>query len=561
MYQKPLMIHSNERIIYLMEWLDSNGEIESKLLGFSTLIKAPEEVHTFHITPYSVWSAAAKDIRSDEIIDFLNRFSSNSLSDDLKEDIIQWVQDYGTLYLKRINGGLELIAKHSIIITKILQDEFVFERKIGEPTENTMYFNLADRAVLKERLFSLNLFVIDSTNIFGEPLEINIKPVTLQNQSFTLRAYQKEAINHYISNKDNAGGGGVIILPPGSGKTLVGLSIISKIKQATLIIVEDERCAEHWKEEIKDKTDFDPEHVSYINSENNEITPLTICTYPYLSQNDHAFNELMDKDWGLIIYDDAHRLPAETYMSTTNLSSKYKVALASTLARSDGRGDLIFPLIGPKWYETFPILLQKQGHIPIIDCIEIKVPLDEITGDKYNTAQIMRNNDDELRGIAAFNPMKEAVIKQILTKHWDKQILVASYRVNLGKELSEIFRKPIILAGKQENINLIEEFNINERDVLFGTSKVVEQSLFPNLDVLISISYHKGSEREEYLRVGKFFAVEDIRTKKKYFAVVSEMTVEEGDYVKRRRAMINYGFRFKIIEYRSIGEGRLNHES
>lgn len=546
--QRPVAVH-RDGTIYLFERDDSDGQIGQKLVQFAELVKAPEGIHTFRLTPYSLWSGAARQIPAENIINFLESNSINQIPNSLKRKIKTTMTTFNTIELRRQETTLILEAKHRLVMARILSNKKIADMVKCKPDTVTLHFDIDKRIELKKHLSKKGLFAKDASNVAGEHLDINLRMGTLENDPFSLRDYQKEAATAFLRYNDFAGGGGLIIMPPGTGKTLVGLAIMSQVKTSTLIIVDKPSTIDLWKTEIADKTDLSVKNVSAYSDTEATVQPVTIATYQQLATKSAFAKEVLSAKWGLVIYDDAHKIPAETYVETTDIESQFKLALASTLARSDQKGTEIYSLIGPKWYEILPRTLESRRFLRPVRYFEIRIPLE-------NGEHISRHrtaNDARQRRIAAFNSLKFRALDKLL--EWDKNIVIVTYYRNLAKSIAEKYQIPLLNTTKHPRRDqLIEHFNqaIGSRLVI---TSVLESLPVKNMDIILAVSYNKGSEREEYLRLGKVAAYQSGETG--YFvSLVSANTIEETDYKKRRRSLINCGYRYKIMHFQDfIKEG------
>ncbi|MCF8012532.1 MAG: DEAD/DEAH box helicase [Clostridiales bacterium] len=557
MYYKPLIVHKNGKI-FLIQDFDNDGHLAQKLTDFADMIKIPEGVSTFELSPYALWSAAAKGYEVENIISFLRNNSCNVLDKSLEIRINKNMMQYRSLKLFHSGKYLALQAVRSEIIEEILKkDKKLKEIVIQRANDCTLLFDTSRKIELKKQLFKREFFAIDATNKMGRALDINFLKVTRSGVDFKLRDYQIQAAREFLENKDKAGGGGVVIMPPKSGKTFVGLKVIGSLKTNTLIISEDSSSASSWKEEILDKTDLAEESILIYNSDRQAPEPITITTYRNLATNSEAFRYLSQQEWGLIIYDDAHKLPATTYRETADIPSKYKLALAATLDRSDNQGVLVFALIGPKWFEILPQTLRRQGYLSNVECREIKVPLSEKAEEEYLYLEKNSNDNKALLKVAAKNDKKKEALVHLIRPH--KRTVIASFFTDLAEQIGQDYQIDFITGQINPSIRLekVEKFNKEEINCLIHTL-VGEQLNLQNIDVIVSISYQEGSEREEYLRLGKLMEVNKKDYDGWFFSIISAGTVEEYYYKRRRKSLINYGYRFKILELKDLEEGGLS---
>ncbi|MCS0674632.1 helicase-associated domain-containing protein [Cytobacillus firmus] len=543
---KPLVIHPNSRNIFLLESLDKNYEVSQQLIEYADLIQAPEQVHTYNLTPYALWTAKAKKIGAEEVIIFLERNLQNVLSESLKEAIKKDMGHFGSLEFSIDEEKLILKSKTEELVIRIKEIDGIKGMILHTPSPTSLVFKLRYRKEIKKILFEHNLFVKDIICEFGKELDIKC--------TFSeLLDYQAAAVNAYLAYNHQAGGGGTIIMPPNSGKIIVGLKIIEELKTSTLVIVEDKYKVDKWKNEIMEKTDLSASNIAIFDQGGTPLKPITIGTYNNISAH---VDQL--KGFGLVIYDDAHNLPTPIHEKTVDLQAKNKLALASTLARSDGNGNLVLALIGPKWYEVlYPTLVNRHHQVPV-KCVEVKIPLPDDEWKDYLQRDIQRKvNPDTL------NSNKSIVASILLKKEITKRVLIVSYFKEAISKFSDSLDVERLTSklNEENRQRLIESFNNKEIDKLVTPSKLIENMTLNMVDVIIALSHQHGSEREEYLRLGKLLPAGDGKNEAVLYSLVSKNTDEERYYAKRRRKLINYGFHYKILLYQSLIEKGEFYES
>nr|WP_315363618.1 DEAD/DEAH box helicase family protein [Cytobacillus firmus] len=547
MYKKPLIIHEPSGFLYLLEWLDEEEMLKEKLITFSNLLKTPEEVSTFELTPYSLWTAAAKGFTEDEIISFLQENTQNEITESFQLKIKKNIREFGLLEFHSDGEFVVLKGRNNEIISFIkgIQD---IDIRIIDEDERSMTFQYWEKPEIKKILFTYDLFVKDVTKNVSKVFDLNILSKDSYGNKIELYEYQQEAVDSFMKYNHYAGGGGTIIMPPNSGKTLVALSIIESLKTTTLIVTENDSSIERWIEEIDEKTDYPHDKVGLISETTIDQKPITIGTYESVVKNLNSINE-----FGIVIYDDAHKLPADSYEQSTNVKSHYKLALTSTLARADNNGNRIFALVGPKWYEILPKSLINLGFQVPVNCIEIKIPLTELEAEKYKRAR----DNSERRGIAANNELKKRALEYILQKRPADRTLIVSYRIPLAEFYGSYLNLPVITSNTSSNEihRLNESWNEKRIKNLITASLIIEKKQLKEIDTMISISYQKGSRREEYLRIGKLLPAENEKQTANLFSLVTNNSIEEKDYFIRKRSLINYGFTFRIVTLEQLLEG------
>lgn len=532
MYKKPLVIHPDSRNIYLLEGLDKKGEVGQGLIGFTDLIQAPEQVHTYALTPYMLWTAKAKGIEVDYITHFLEQQSQNGVPVSLIEFIKKNMNHFGALQFSMDDDHLQLQARTEELISEIKALEGIQSKIVGHPDPKTLLFKARYRKEVKKLLFEHDLFAKDIVYEVGEELDIT-------STNLHLLDYQHAAVESFLTYNQQAGGGGTIIMPPNSGKILVGIKIIEALKTSTLIIVEDKHRAEKWKSELIEKTDLSESNITIFSKEDKSLKPITIGTYENLA---HQVEDL--EGFGFVIYDDAHKLPTPTHERTADIQATNKLALASTLARSDGNGHLVLALIGPRWYEVLHRTLVNRGHQVPVRCVEVKIPLPPDEWREYIARdQNKKVNPDTL------NSNKYKALSILLKKEKAKRLLVVSYFNEVTTACSDLIGIDTLTnhLGEDKQKYLISSFNSGEIDKLITSSKLIENMPLSVVEVMIALSHQQGSVREEYLRLGKLLPAEEWKEDAVLYSLVSLNTDEEIHYSKRRRRLINYGFHYRIL--------------
>lgn len=536
MYTKPLIVHPNSRNIYVIEDLDEKGEVSQQLTEYADLIKTPEQVHTFKLTPYALWTAKAKGTEAEEVILFLEEHSQNYLPDSFKQAIKKEMNHFGALEFLLEDEILILTSRVPELIADIKSIAQV-QSKIIRENRKSLSFRARYRKEIKKLLFDKNLFVKDPVYQFGDQLDIHVLDDRLLD-------YQEDAVDSYLSYNQEAGGGGTIILPPNSGHTAVGLKIIETLKTSTLIIVEDRYKMEKWKQVISENTDLSEQNISVFEHKNRELKAITIGTYEVVCD---YIDEL--HGFGLVIYDDAHKLPTPKHENTVDIKSRHKLALAATLARSEDNGNLVFTLVGPKWFEILHRTLEYKGYQVPVTCVEVKVPLQSNEWTDY-----VRRDQNKKVNAATLNSNKYKALLVLLKKEVTKRILIVSFHREVISKYNRLLKIDILSSDLNEENRqmLIDSFNKDEIDKLLTASKLIEHMSLLNVEVMIALSHQEGSEREEYLRLGKLLPKGEKKDSAILYSMVSSNTEEERFYSKRRRRLINYGFKYKILTYEEL---------
>lgn len=546
---KSLVIHNDNRI-YVIEQQDKTYKIEKQLNLFATSIKTPERIHTYEIDEYSLWSAAALDIKSIDILEFLKINSNNQMPENVKSYINDTIKDFWTVNFNYKDDHIVLIESNNVKVMKIVKEKIKErnekdkDKKIVIMKNKSLSFavNMDESQILKDILIKSNLFIKETVS--------NVSQIAIK-VDCELYEYQKEAVEAFINgNGKDIVKRGLVTMPPGSGKTLVGLKIIETLKVRTLILVEKQDSFNIWRDEIYEKTNFNQSVKDTIecNKINDNITIVT-----YRNTQGQLFEKINQERWGLIIYDDAHKLPSPKNQRTAFIASPYKLALGSIIHRADNNQNLIYKAIGPKLYSsTIKELEARNIHIKV-DCMEIKLP--------QNYWEI-KNSDEELHKEAK-NIYKLESYKLIEGKHGDGNYVIGTYYQDVGEKFyNDINNAELAISDKLPQKER-EEFlyHINSRNFYkLIASEIIEKLPLKNIDVYISISYKGSSNREEYLRIGKLKS-SNIKTDETidkigyYYALVNINTKEEEKYRERRDNMISYGYKFKIRDYNDLLKG------
>jgi DNA excision repair protein ERCC-3 len=548
---KPISVQSN-RIIYVFEKRDPENQIEYKINLFADLIKAPEGIHTYIIDEYSLWSAAARNATADNIISVLDKFSLNKVSTEVKKYINQSIKEFEEIKL--------LVDKEEIILNtnsdKICQ--FISDNKklkdilINKDELLTFVFKPQDRILLKKVFVeekSFNVFIEEELKGNEENNSNYIKKMQL---NVKLRKYQKNAVKAFMDDENKiVKKNGVICMPPGSGKNIVGLKIIEESNEQTLILVQDKESGDTWKEMILKKTNYAESDIG-----NQTVTNKSVVIMDYKYARDH-FDLLQFKQWGLIIYDDAHLIPANKTSQTVHLISKYKLGLTSILNREDGKGGYVLKYIGPKLYNITLKQLETEGYQIKVKCIEVKLPIDKNICEEYEQVSKRKNPGRRLYNIVGNNECKVECIKEI-NKYCNKKniVIFSTYEENENfaeaKQLGfEVMNGGNSKAGERTKKIYDMSNKLNYKLIVTG---IVEKMYLDDIDVAVSISYNGKSEREEFLRIGKLKSNTKGINYGLYFALVTEDTEEESAYRKRRDKMVRYGYNFVTLSYEEFIE-------
>jgi DNA excision repair protein ERCC-3 len=386
----------------------------------------------------------------------------------------------------------------------------------------------------------------------GESLDIVLRGESLAGLPFAPRDYQAEAARAVLGSGGPGTGYGVVALPCGSGKTVVGILIMSLLKTNTLILTPNVAAVHQWIEELLDKTGLGREQIAEYSGDSKSVAPVTIATYQIITWRPHRdsdfphFRLFRERQWGLIIYDEVHLLPAPVFRVTAELQAVRRLGLTATLIREDGAEDAVFSLVGPKRYDVPWKDLEGKGWIAEAICTEIRLDLPEQLKIPYAVAR-----SREKYRIASENPLKKDIVLQLIENHPDDQILVIGQYISQLNMLAKLIGAPLI-TGKTPN---------GERERIYGCFKRGEVRVIvvsrvanfaidlPDASMAIQVSGSFGSRQEEAQRLGRILRPKGRESKNRnawFFTLVSRYTVEEDFAVNRQKFLAEQGYKYSI---------------
>ncbi|MEO1266888.1 MAG: DNA repair helicase XPB [Myxococcota bacterium] len=549
----PLIVQSDRTV--LLETASPNFEVARDCLSvFAELVKSPEHIHTYRITPLSLWNAAALRVDADTIKGQLAEFSKYPIPDNILADIDEYLSRYGRLKLVKEGERLFLSTDDAILLDEVCSQrkvsEFIVERI--EPGKAEV---VADqRGFIKQALIKVGFPVEDLAGyIQGEDLEVDLRGEMRSGDPFALRPYQQEAVDAFYAGGSIHGGSGVIVLPCGAGKTVVGIGVMDKVKSHTLVLTTNTTALRQWRDEILDKTTLSDEQIGEYSGLHKDIRDVTITTYQILTYRKTKkgpfvhFKLFEEGNWGLIIYDEVHLLPAPVFRAVANLQSKRRLGLTATLIREDRKEDEVFSLIGPKKYDVPWRVLEKQGYIATAVCTEVRVPF----GDDNLRLEYALAEPNRKFKLAATNPAKLRVLSRLLKEHADDRVLVIGQYLEQLHDVAKLTGSPIITGQtpQSEREVLFEKFRTGEIPRLV-VSKVANFAVdLPDANVAIQISGTFGSRQEEAQRLGRILrpknGVEDNGAR--FYSVVTRDSNEQDYSSKRQLFLTEQGYRYEIV--------------
>jgi len=549
--QNPVIVQSDRTI--LLE-VDNPSFIEARnaLSRFAELEKSPEHIHTYRLSPLSLWNAASLGFTKESVIEDLERFSKYEIPQNIRFEIDDQMARYGKLKLTSDGDRLRLESTDSLIITELWNNDQI-RPHLDELLDNyTVLIEPINRGFLKQSLIKLGYPVEDIAGYSpGKHFDIVIRNKTLNGRHFSLRPYQEEAVDAFYMGGSERGGSGVIVLPCGSGKTVIGIGIMAKCSSMTLILATNITALRQWKQELLDKTALRDEDIAEYSGERKDIHPVTIATYNILTYRKTKrggfphFELLNREDWGLIIYDEVHLLPAPVFRYTADIQAKRRLGLTATLVREDGRETDVFSLIGPKKFDIPWKDLEKQGWIAVAKCTEIRVPLPDNIRIEYATAGIRKRYR-----IASENPFKIEVVERLIHRHRNDLVLVIGQYLRQLETLAKEFKAPII-TGKVDNAErekLYSAFRCGNIKLLV-VSKVANFAVdLPDANVAIQVSGTFGSRQEEAQRLGRILRPKKNESVARFYSVVTRDTQDQEFASKRQLFLTEQGYSYEITD-------------
>jgi DNA excision repair protein ERCC-3 len=546
----PIVVQSDKTVLLEVQ-NEFFADARDSLARFAELEKSPEYIHTYRITPLSLWNAAAAGLTGPDILVSLERFSKYDLPGNVRVDVTEIISRYGRLKLTRRGEELLLSSDDRPLIEEITRHKTLSLLIKARLDSFSLLVDAAHRGRLKQALIAFGYPAEDLAGyVQGAELPFALRSTSLSGNPFALRAYQQEAVNVFHAGGDARGGSGAIVLPCGAGKTLVGMGVMSALQTATLVLTPSTVAARQWIHELLDKTTLTEDQIGEYSGLEKEIRPVTISTYQIITYRKRRSEEfphfsIFDKaNWGLIIYDEVHLLPAPVFRITADLQARRRLGLTATLVREDGRQADVFSLIGPKKFDMPWKLLEKQGWIAEAECYEIRVPLSETDRMSYALTP-----DDEKYHYAAINGEKYKVLDKVLEKHSEDNILIIGMYLDQLDAVAARYNAPLI-TGKtpvREREKLFARFRNGEIHILV-VSKVANFAVdLPDANVAIQISGTFGSRQEEAQRLGRILRPKRNGLLAHFYSIVSRDTRDQDFAANRQLFLTEQGYQYNIL--------------
>jgi len=556
--ENPLIVQSDRTLLLEVAHPDFESA-RDEIARFAELVKSPEHIHTFRVSPLSLWNASASGLSCDEMIATLERWTKYQVPQNLAQEILDHGSRYGRLKLVQKDGRLALETEDRGLFWEIerqksLQD-FLAE---PYPDQRGVYIKEGARGEVKLQLIRLGHPVMDMAGFKpGDPLALALRSnLRSNNRPFGLRRYQRAAVDVFHAGGGTNGGAGVLVLPCGAGKTVIGIGCMERLQTHTLILTTNVTAVKQWKEELLDKTTLEGGLIGLYTGDAKEIKPVTIATYQILTYRrskgapfEH-FKLFEAANWGLVIYDEVHMLPAPVFRAVAELQAKRRLGLTATLVREDGKEEDVFSLIGPKRVDVPWKLLEKEGFIAEAHCLEIRVPLPADERMDYAVS----DNRARFR-IASENSLKLPVIDELLSAHAKDSVLVIGQYLSQLRAICKRINAPLLTGQtpEKEREDLYGRFRRGELRVLI-VSKVANFAIdLPDASVAIQVSGTFGSRQEEAQRLGRILRPKGGGNVSYFYSLVSKDTNEQEFARNRQLFLTEQGYRY-LIESRHFDD-------
>jgi DNA excision repair protein ERCC-3 len=544
MNQGPLIVQSDKTALLEVEHPQA-ADARHDLAIFAELERAPEHIHTYRITKLGLWNARAAGHGSDYVLGVLDRYAKFAIPSSVRVDIQETMDRYGKLVIRRSPEGVLLLTSESAAILLEASRSPRISALLGPRVSEDSFEVLAfARGSLKQELLKLGWPAEDLAGYTpGEP-----HAISLDETSWNIRDYQTKAVEKFWD-----GGSGVVVLPCGAGKTIVGAAAMSKAKTNTLILVTNTVAARQWRAELLKRTTLTEDEIGEYSGSVKQVKPVTIASYQILTakrKGEYAHLALLNaKDWGLIIYDEVHLLPAPIFKMTADLQARRRLGLTATLVREDGKEGDVFSLIGPKRFDAPWKEIEAEGYIAPAECFEIRVDLPEQERLDYAIAE----QDDRYR-MAATSKTKIPVIQKLMARHKSEPTLIIGQYLDQIDEVATLLQIPKITGETpvQERERLFQAFRDGAEPTLV-VSKVANFSVdLPEASVAIQISGSYGSRQEEAQRLGRLLRPKADGRTASFYTLIARDTVDQDFAQNRQRFLAEQGYSYQILDVSSL---------
>ncbi|MGY1436405.1 DNA repair helicase XPB [Streptomyces reniochalinae] len=542
----PLIVQSDKTLLLEVDHEQADA-CRRAIAPFAELERAPEHIHTYRVTPLGLWNARAAGHDAEQVVDALVEHARYPVPHALLVDIAETMARYGRLSLnKHPTHGLVLVTSDRPVLEEVLRSKKI-QPLVGQRIDpDTVVVHPSERGQIKQVLLKLGWPAEDLAGyVDGEAHRIELDEGSgAEGGGWSLRPYQQQAVEGFWH-----GGSGVVVLPCGAGKTLVGAGAMAKAQATTLILVTNTVSARQWKSELVRRTSLTEDEIGEYSGTKKEIRPVTIATYQVITtkrKGVYPHLELFDsRDWGLIVYDEVHLLPAPVFKFTADLQARRRLGLTATLVREDGRESDVFSLIGPKRFDAPWKEIENQGYIAPADCVEVRVSLTDSERLAYATAE-----QEEKYRFCATTDSKRKVTEALVRRHAGEQTLVIGQYIDQLDELGEHLDAPVIKGdtSNAQREKLFDAFRTGELTCLV-VSKVANFSVdLPEATVAIQVSGTFGSRQEEAQRLGRVLRPKADGHEARFYSVVARDTIDQDFAAHRQRFLAEQGYAYRIVD-------------
>ena len=525
-------------------------EARAALAPFAELVKSPEHVHTYRLTPLSIWNARAAGLAAEQMVETLREHARYVVPPNVEQEILELAARYGRVVIARDGDALRCRCLDQVTAERVARDRKAGPYLTDRIDATTFRVDPAARGVLKQALVGAGYPAEDLAGyVAGEPFALSLRERAASGAAFVVRDYQRQAAEAFYLAGSARGGSGVIVLPCGAGKTIVGLAAMAMVGQTTLVLATSLTAVKQWRRELLDKTTLQPEDIAEYTGEQKHTGPVTLTTYQILTwradrEREFPHLELFQaRSWGLIVYDEVHLLPAPVFRATADLQARRRLGLTATLVREDGREGDVFALIGPKRFDVPWKDLEAQAWIATATCVEVRVPMSA----ERRMAYALAERRVQFR-VAAENPAKLGPLRDILRHYPDGRVLVIGGYLDQVAAIAKEIGAPLVTGktAQAERERVYEQFRQGELRRLV-LSKVGNFAVdLPDADVLIQVSGAFGSRQEEAQRLGRILRPKRDGRAAHFFTLVSRDTREEEFAHHRKLFLTEQGYSYQV---------------
>lgn len=545
----PLIVQSDKTLLLDIDHPLST-ECRRAIAPFAELERSPEHIHTYRLTSLGLWNARAAGHDAEQVIDTLLKYSRYAVPHSILVDVAETMSRYGRLRLEADPvHGLILVTTDTAVLEEVIRAKKIAPLLGVRIDSQTIAVHPSQRGHIKQSLLRLGWPAED----FAGYVDGQHHEIALVENGWKIRPYQSLAAEGFWH-----GGSGVVVLPCGAGKTIVGAAAMAHAKATTLILVTNTIAARQWREELLLRTTLNEDEIGEYSGSKKEIRPVTIATYQVMTKKKNGVYSHLDlfdtHDWGLIIYDEVHLLPAPIFRFTADIQSRRRLGLTATLVREDGLEGEVFSLIGPKRFDVPWKEIEAQGYIAPAECIEVRVTLTEAERLAYATAE----PENKYRHCAT-TATKRKIVEELVAQHADDQVLVIGQYIDQLDELQEVLGVPIIKGDTpiKEREILFNQFRSGEIKCLV-VSKVANFSIdLPEASVAIQVSGAFGSRQEEAQRLGRILRPKADGRTARFYSVVSRDTIDQDFAQNRQRFLAEQGYSYRIIDADDVHQGKI----